>query len=251
MARKLVEIKDLYKSFGDQTVLAGVSLDVFETENLVVFGKSGTGKSVLLKCLVGLLVPDSGNVTINGIDVLNLPLKEMNELRKNISFLFQSAALYDSMSVRENLSFPLIRNFNFTQKEIDHKVERSLEMVSLSGAIDKMPSELSGGMRKRVGLARAIITEPMLMLYDEPTTGLDPITTKEISKLIRDLQRELKMTSIAVTHDLICAEIIADRAIVLNAGHILFEGGLDTLTAIDDPFMKNFFSPEYIEDQNG
>ncbi|GJQ33269.1 MAG: ABC transporter ATP-binding protein [Ignavibacteriaceae bacterium] len=251
MARKLVEINDLYKSFGDQTVLAGVSLDVYETENLVVFGKSGTGKSVLLKCLVGLLVPDSGSVTINGIDVLHLPLKEMNELRKNISFLFQSAALYDSMSVRENLSFPLIRNFNFTQKEITHKVERALEMVSLSGAIDKMPSELSGGMRKRVGLARAIITEPMLMLYDEPTTGLDPITTKEISKLIRDLQSELKMTSIAVTHDLICAEIIADRAIVLNEGHILYEGGLDTLTALDDPFMKNFFSPEYIEDQNG
>lgn len=251
MARKLVEINDLYKSFGDQTVLAGVSLDVYETENLVVFGKSGTGKSVLLKCLVGLLVPDSGSVTINGIDVLHLPLKEMNELRKNISFLFQSAALYDSMSVRENLSFPLIRNFNFTQKEITQKVERALEMVSLSGAIDKMPSELSGGMRKRVGLARAIITEPMLMLYDEPTTGLDPITTKEISKLIRDLQSELKMTSIAVTHDLICAEIIADRAIVLNEGHILYEGGLDTLTALDDPFMKNFFSPEYIEDQNG
>lgn len=251
MARKLVEINDLYKSFGDQAVLAGVSLDVYETENLVVFGKSGTGKSVLLKCLVGLLVPDSGSVTINGIDVLHLPLKEMNELRKNISFLFQSAALYDSMSVRENLSFPLIRNFSFTQKEITHKVERALEMVSLSGAIDKMPSELSGGMRKRVGLARAIITEPMLMLYDEPTTGLDPITTKEISKLIRDLQSELKMTSIAVTHDLICAEIIADRAIVLNEGHILYEGGLDTLTALDDPFMKNFFSPEYIEDENG
>jgi len=248
MARKLVEIKDLYKSFGDQTVLAGVSLDVYESENLVVFGKSGTGKSVLLKCLVGLLVPDSGTVTINGVDVLHLPQKEMNELRKNISFLFQSAALYDSMSVRENLSFPLIRNFSFTQKEIDQKVERSLEMVSLSGAIDKMPSELSGGMRKRVGLARAIITEPMLMLYDEPTTGLDPITTKEISKLIRDLQRELKMTSIAVTHDLICAEIIADRAIVLNEGHILYEGGLDTLTALDDPFMKNFFSPELLED---
>ncbi len=248
MARKLVEIKDLYKSFGDQTVLAGVSLDVYESENLVVFGKSGTGKSVLLKCLVGLLVPDSGAVTINGVDVLHLPQKEMNELRKNISFLFQSAALYDSMSVRENLSFPLIRNFSFTQKEIDQKVERSLEMVSLSGAIDKMPSELSGGMRKRVGLARAIITEPMLMLYDEPTTGLDPITTKEISKLIRDLQRELKMTSIAVTHDLICAEIIADRAIVLNEGHILYEGGLDTLTALDDPFMKNFFSPELLED---
>ncbi|KAB2907472.1 MAG: ABC transporter ATP-binding protein [Ignavibacteriales bacterium] len=251
MARRLVEVKDVYKSFGEQVVLRGVSLDVMETENLVIFGKSGTGKSVLLKCMVGLLVPDKGTIFIDGVDVLNLPLNKMNELRKNISFLFQSAALYDSMSVRENLSFPLIRNFKFTQKEITAKVERALEMVSLSGAIDKMPSELSGGMRKRVGLARAIITEPQLMLYDEPTTGLDPITTKEISKLIRDLQQELKMTSIAVTHDLICAQIIADRAVVLNNGLILFEGSLQTLTGIDDPFMKNFFSPDYIEEEHG
>ncbi|MCA0387738.1 MAG: ATP-binding cassette domain-containing protein [Bacteroidetes bacterium] len=251
MARKLVEIHDLHKSFGEQTVLGGVSLDVTETQNLVIFGKSGTGKSVLLKCMVGLLIPDSGKITINGIDVLNIPLKQMNELRKNIGFLFQSAALYDSMSVRENLAFPLIRNFNFTQKEVTYKVERALDMVSLSYAIDKMPSELSGGMRKRVGLARSIITEPMLMLYDEPTTGLDPITTKEISKLIRDLQKELKMTSIAVTHDLICAQIIADRAIVLNDGIILFEGDLATLTTLEDPFLKNFFSPEYLEENYG
>ncbi len=251
MARKLVVVEDVYKSFGDQPVLSGVSLDVTETQNLVIFGKSGTGKSVLLKCMVGLLTPDKGSISINGIDVLNIPLKEMNELRKNIGFLFQSAALYDSMSVRENLAFPLIRNFNFTQKEVTQKVERALDMVSLSHAIDKMPSELSGGMRKRVGLARSIITEPMLMLYDEPTTGLDPITTKEISKLIRDLQQELKMTSIAVTHDLICAQIIADRVIVLNDGIILFEGDLATLTSLDDPFLKNFFSPEYLEDNYG
>ncbi|MBK7265196.1 MAG: ATP-binding cassette domain-containing protein [Ignavibacteriales bacterium] len=251
MAGKLVEVKDVYKSFGEQSVLAGVSLEVNETQNLVIFGKSGTGKSVLLKCMVGLLTPDKGTISINGIDVLNIPLKEMNELRKNIGFLFQGAALYDSMSVRENLAFPLIRNFNFTQKEVTQKVERALDMVSLSHAIDKMPSELSGGMRKRVGLARSIITEPMLMLYDEPTTGLDPITTKEISKLIRDLQQELKMTSIAVTHDLICAQIIADRVIVLNDGIILFEGDLATLTSLDDPFLKNFFSPEYLEDNYG
>ncbi len=251
MAGKLVEVKDVYKSFGEQSVLAGVSLEVNETQNLVIFGKSGTGKSVLLKCMVGILTPDKGTISINGIDVLNIPLKEMNELRKNIGFLFQGAALYDSMSVRENLAFPLIRNFNFTQKEVTQKVERALDMVSLSHAIDKMPSELSGGMRKRVGLARSIITEPMLMLYDEPTTGLDPITTKEISKLIRDLQQELKMTSIAVTHDLICAQIIADRVIVLNDGIILFEGDLATLTSLDDPFLKNFFSPEYLEDNYG
>lgn len=251
MAGKLVVVSDVYKSFGDQPVLSGVSLEVTETQNLVIFGKSGTGKSVLLKCMVGLLTPDKGSISINGIDVLNISLKKMNELRKNIGFLFQGAALYDSMSVRENLAFPLIRNFNFTQKEVTQKVERALDMVSLSHAIDKMPSELSGGMRKRVGLARSIITEPMLMLYDEPTTGLDPITTKEISKLIRDLQQELKMTSIAVTHDLICAQIIADRVIVLNDGIILFEGDLGTLTSLDDPFLKNFFSPEYLEDNYG
>jgi phospholipid/cholesterol/gamma-HCH transport system ATP-binding protein len=172
--------------------------------------------------------------------------KELQKYRKQISFLFQSAALYDSMTVRENLAFPLVRNFKFTQAEIDKKVERALEMVSLSEAIDKMPSELSGGMRKRIGLARSIITEPKLMLYDEPTTGLDPITTKEISKLIRDLQSHLKMTSIAVTHDLICAQIIADRSIVLRDGKIIFEGSMESLLKDQDPFLRNFFSPDYI-----
>lgn len=251
MAGNLVEIKDLHKRFGEQVVLNGVSIDVAEGQNLVVFGKSGTGKSVLLKCMVGLLLPDQGDITIAGEKVLTLSLKELNELRKHLGFLFQSAALYDSMSVRENLSFPLIRNFNFTQGEIDKKVERALDRVGLLFAIDKMPSELSGGMRKRVGLARSIITEPKLMLYDEPTTGLDPITTKEISKLIRDLQAELKMTSVAVTHDLICAQIISDYAIVLHEGNIRYRGDLTQLTLSDDPFLKNFFSSEVFEDSYG
>jgi phospholipid/cholesterol/gamma-HCH transport system ATP-binding protein len=249
MADELIKIKNLTKSFGDHIVLNGISFHVDESENLVVFGKSGTGKSVLLKCLVGLLVPEAGEIFIEGQDVLKYTLKQMNDLRKQVSFLFQSAALYDSMSVRENLEFPLIRNFSFTKDEMTKKVERALEMVSLSEAIDKMPSELSGGMRKRIGLARAIITEPKLMLYDEPTTGLDPITTKEISTLIRDLQAQLKMTSIAVTHDLLCAQIIADRSIVLNDGLIIFEGKMDALLKADDRFLRNFFSPEVFEDE--
>ncbi|MDH3268781.1 MAG: ATP-binding cassette domain-containing protein, partial [Ignavibacteria bacterium] len=212
----MIEITNLHKSFSDNKVLDGVSFNVDEAENMVVFGRSGTGKSVLLKCMIRLIEPDSGNIKIQNKDVLNLNIKELNELRKDIGFLFQGAALYDSMSVRENLEFPLIRNFNFDRKEIDERIHFVLEAVSLLEAIDKMPSELSGGMRKRIGLARSIITKPKLMFYDEPTTGLDPITSKEISVLIIDLQHSLKMTSVVVTHDLLCAKIIADRAIVLN-----------------------------------
>ena len=246
----MVEIIDLHKSFDGNIVLNGVSFNVDEAENMVVFGRSGTGKSVLLKCMMRLMEPDSGDIKIQGKDVLKLELKELNALRKNIGFLFQGAALYDSMSVRENLEFPLIRNFNLDQKEIDERVHFVLEAVSLLEAIDKMPSELSGGMRKRIGLARSIITKPQLMLYDEPTTGLDPITSKEISLLILELQKSLKMTSIVVTHDLLCAEIIADRAIVLNEGIVQYEGTIKELTTSRDSFLRNFFSHEIIEEQN-
>ncbi len=250
MANSIVEIKNLCKSFGSLNVLDDVSLSVEKGENLVVFGRSGTGKSVLLKCLVGLMKPDSGEIYINKQDVLNIKIKELNELRKNIGFLFQSAALYDSMTVRENLAFPLIRNFNFSQNQVEEKIVNALENVSLLEAIDKMPSELSGGMRKRIGLARAIITEPLLMLYDEPTTGLDPITTKEISFLINELQKKLNMTSIVVTHDLICAQIISDRAIVLKDGKIRYQGNLNELTSSKEPFLKDFFTFD-INEQSG
>ena len=246
----MVEITDLHKSFGNNIVLDGVSMNVAEAENMVVFGRSGTGKSVLLKCMIRLMEPDSGNIKIQNKDVLKLNLRELNDLRKDIGFLFQGAALYDSMTVRENLEFPLIRNFDYDRKEIDTRVHFVLEAVSLLEAIDKMPSELSGGMRKRIGLARSIITKPKLMLYDEPTTGLDPITAKEISVLIIDLQHRLKMTSIVVTHDLLCAKIIADRAIVLNDGKIVKEGSIDDLVTSEDPLLKNFFSDEIFE-QNG
>jgi len=246
----MVEITNVHKSFGSNVVLDGVSLNVAEAENMIVFGRSGTGKSVLLKCIIRLMEPDSGNVKIQDKDVLKLDIKELNELRKDIGFLFQGAALYDSMTVRENLEFPLIRNFDLDRKEIDNRVHFVLEAVSLIEAIDKMPSELSGGMRKRIGLARSIISKPKLMLYDEPTTGLDPITAKEISVLINDLQHQLKMTSIVVTHDLLCAKIIADRAIVLHDGKIVKEGSINDLVTSEDPLLKNFFSDEIIE-QNG
>ncbi len=248
MSKPLIEIRDLKKSFETLTVLNGVSLDVNSGENFIVFGQSGTGKSVLLKCIVGLLQPDSGDILVEGKSIINLPQKELSEFRKSLGFLFQGAALYDSMSVRENLEFPLKRNFNFTQDEIDQKVISTLEMVGLEDSVDKMPSELSGGMRKRIGLARSIITEPKIMLYDEPTTGLDPITSKEISVLILELQKKLKMTSIVVTHDLLCAEIIADRAIILHNGNIIKEGTIDELTSSDDKLLRNFFSSEIIKD---
>ncbi len=247
MLNRMVKINDLCKSFDDLVVLNGVSLNVEMGQNMVVFGRSGTGKSVLLKCLIRLLIPDSGEIFIKDKNVLNLNRNELNDLRKDIGFLFQGSALYDSMSVRENLEFPLVRNFNFEQDEINDRINRVLEAVDLSDAVDKMPSELSGGMRKRIGLARSIITKPKLMLYDEPTTGLDPITSKEISTLIVDLQHEFKMTSIVVTHDVLCAKIIADCAIVLEGGHIVHEGTIKELLTAEDPFLKNFFSDEVIK----
>lgn len=245
---RMIEIQNLSKSFGSLNVLDEVSIDVNVGENLVVFGKSGSGKSVLLKCIVGLLKPDGGKILVGDKNVIDFSTKELNKFRKNLSFLFQGAALYDSMSVKENLEFPLKRNFHFTQDEIDSKVMETLSLVGLEDAVNKMPSELSGGMRKRIGLARSIITEPALMLYDEPTTGLDPITSKEISVLILNLQKKFKMTSIVVTHDLLCAQIIADRAIMLNEGKVVFEGIIDEMTNSQAKFLKNFFSNEIIQE---
>lgn len=244
---RLVNIKNLSKGFDSLKVLDNISLYTDVGENLIVFGQSGTGKSVLLKCIIGLLKPEKGEIYIHNKNVHELSAKELNKVRKNIGFLFQGAALYDSMSVRENLEFPLKKLMHTPQAEMDDKIMHTLELVSLAEAVDKMPSELSGGMRKRIGLARSIITDPELMLYDEPTTGLDPITTKEISELILNLQNELKMTSIVVTHDLICAEIIADRAIFLRDAKIAFEGKIDELTKSKDPFLRNFFSNEIIK----
>jgi len=245
---RIVEIKNLTKRFEDNLVLENINESVRRGENLVVFGRSGSGKSVLLKCIIGLMHPDNGEIFINGQNVLKLSLKELNKVRKNIGFLFQGAALYDSMTIRENLSFPLKRHFDhMTPVQVEEKVRATLDLVSLEEAIDKMPSELSGGMKKRIGLARSIITDPELMLYDEPTTGLDPITSKEISELIINLQKKLNMTSIAVTHDLMCAEIIADRAIFLKDAKVAYEGEIKDLIKSTDPFLRNFFSNEIIK----
>ncbi|MDR3668542.1 MAG: ATP-binding cassette domain-containing protein [Ignavibacteriaceae bacterium] len=242
----MVKVSNLTKSFGDNLVLDDISLDVKTGENAVVFGRSGTGKSVLLKCIVKLLIPDAGEILVDGKNVHSLKEKDLNELRKEIGFLFQGSALYDSMSVKENLEFPLIRNKKeMSSEERDEKIKQVLKAVDLENVIDKMPDELSGGMKKRIGLARTIITEPKLILYDEPTTGLDPITVKEISELIKELQKDLNVTSIIVTHDLLCAQIISDRAIVLNEGKIIYDGGLENLTKSDDKFLKDFFTNEY------
>ena len=190
MADVIIKIKNLSKRFDDLIVLDDISFNVERGENLVVFGRSGSGKSVLLKCIIGLLNPDAGEIFVKDKEISGLSLKELNNVRKSSGFLFQGAALYDSMTVRENLEFTLTRHIELPQEEVDKKVVQTLELVSLADAVDKMPSELSGGMRKRIGLARSIITDPEIMFYDEPTTGLDPITSKEISRLIINLQKK-------------------------------------------------------------
>jgi phospholipid/cholesterol/gamma-HCH transport system ATP-binding protein len=208
----VIHIEGLKKSFGSNHVLTNINLDVTRGENVVILGKSGTGKSVTIQCIVGMLTPDAGKVTVFGDDVPDMREKQLKELRMKIGFLFQGGALYDSMTVRENLEFPLTRVLKLKDRaEIDKRVAEALENVGLTDAIDKMPSDLSGGMRKRVGLARTIIVRPEIMLYDEPTTGLDPITSREISELILQIQKKYKTTSIIITHDMECASITADR----------------------------------------
>ncbi|MEO6693438.1 MAG: ATP-binding cassette domain-containing protein [Saprospiraceae bacterium] len=237
----VIDIQHLNKSFGKTTILKDVTLQVKKGETVVTLGKSGTGKSVTLKCIVGLLTPDSGIVNVLGKNVPELSYDELQELRTKVGFVFQGGALYDSMSVRENLEVPLVRHADLTKDELNKKVEEVLNDVGLSDAIDKMPAELSGGMRKRIGVARTIILNPAIMLWDEPTTGLDPATTREISFLIKKMQEKYQVSSIVVTHDMICAKIVGDRITVLNNGEFKESGTYEELENSKDEFVHSFF----------
>lgn len=238
----VIEITNLRKSFGDLEVLKSISLKLYEGENLVVLGKSGSGKSVLIKCIVRLLESDSGSIQILGEEVCTLKTNPLSVLRKKIGFLFQSGALYDSMSVRQNLEFPLHRiKRKLTQAERNVVVLEELENVGLADVIDKMPSQLSGGMRKRVSLARTLVADPLIMLYDEPTTGLDPVTSDEISALINKVQKKYKTSSIIITHDIECARATADRIIMLQDGEVYMEGSLEAFENSKDASIQSFF----------
>ncbi len=237
----IIDVRNVVKSFDDLHVLKGVSMSVERGENDVILGRSGIGKSVLLKSIVGLLVPESGTIKIMGESIIGLSTAELKHIRKNIGYVFQYAALYDSLTVRENLEFPLRKHTNCSDRQIDERVREQLHLVGLEDAIDKMPAELSGGMKKRIGLARAIIKRPEIVLYDEPTAGLDPITAREISELILSLEKQFGITSITVTHDLECARIIANKIYILDDGVFQHSGTFDQLKALDDPYTQAFF----------
>lgn len=240
--KPVIEIKNLYKSFGELKVLNGFNLQLFEGENLVLMGKSGSGKSVMIKCLVGLMEPDSGSIEILGRDISKLNHKEMDELKAEIGFLFQGSALYDSMTVRENLEFPMRRHTDKVNIEnADALVMEALESVGLADAKDLMPEELSGGMQRRVALARALILKPKIIFYDEPTTGLDPITAKEIILLMENIQEKYKTSSLIITHDVDCARVVANRMILLLNGIDYAEGTFEELQASKDPKVQAFF----------
>ncbi|MFA5849177.1 MAG: ATP-binding cassette domain-containing protein [Bacteroidales bacterium] len=236
-----VEVNHLQISFGTEDVLTDFNLFLKKGENLVVLGKSGSGKSVLIKCIIGLINPDEGTIMVQGNNISEQDDKTLNLIRNKVGFLFQSAALYDSMTVRENLEFPLRRQNTVRGEKRTSLVEDALENVGLLDVIDKMPSELSGGMRKRVGLARTLILKPEIMLYDEPTTGLDPITSNEISSLIVHIQKKYKTSSIIITHDIACTKSVADRIIVIRDGVCAAEGTYKELENSGDPWIRSFF----------
>jgi phospholipid/cholesterol/gamma-HCH transport system ATP-binding protein len=241
--KPIIEIKDLKKSYGENHVLEGFNMELYEGENLVIMGKSGSGKSVMIKCMIGLEEPDNGTITIMGQNINNLEHWELDELRTEIGFLFQGSALYDSMTVRENLEFPLRRHTKKfgVIKDTTPMVMEALENVGLAHAINLMPSELSGGMKRRIALARTLILQPKIILYDEPTTGLDPITSKEIILLMMSIQKKYNTSSIIITHDVDCARVIANRMILLIDNINYAEGTFEELSNSDDPKIKAFF----------
>ena len=243
-----ISIKDLHKSFGDLHVLLGVDLEVFKGENVAVLGKSGTGKSVLIKIIAGLLKPDSGVVKVLGQEVAILKGKELDALRLRIGFSFQSSALYDSMNIRQNLEFPLIMNKKALGKgEIKTAVEEVLEAVGLKDKLNQMPSDLSGGQRKRIGIARTLILKPEIMLYDEPTSGLDPITSMEINELIAEVQQKYNTSSIIITHDLTCAKVTGNRVAMLLDGKFLKVGPFKDVFNDQDERIKSFYNYNFTE----
>jgi len=245
---KVITVSGLEKSFGDFEVLRGIDLDLYQGENLVILGRSGTGKSVLIKIISGLLKADKGKVNVLGCNMNTITEKELQELRVRIGFSFQNSALYDSMTVRKNLEFPLVRNKKgVTRSEINTSVERVLDAVGLLQAINQMPSELSGGQRKRIGIARTLILNPEIMLYDEPTAGLDPITCIEINDLINEVQQNFHTSSIIITHDLTCAKSTGDRIAMLLDGQFQRVGSFDEVFSTNDDRVKPFFEYNFIQ----
>lgn len=246
--KRVITVRNVSKSFGELDVLRGVDLDLFKGENLVVLGRSGTGKSVLIKLISGLLKPDTGTIEVLEEQVNELDEKELQQLRLKVGFSFQNSALYDSMTVRENLEFPLVRNKrHLTRKQINHEVEDVLDAVGLLHTLNQMPSELSGGQRKRIGIARTLILRPEIIMYDEPTAGLDPITCIEINGLINEVQEKYKTSSIIITHDLACAKSVGDRIVMLLDGRFEREGSFDEIFDTDDGRVKPFHDYNFIQ----
>lgn len=239
-----IELKDLRKSFGEQTVLNGIELAVDSGETVTVIGRSGTGKSVLLKLLIGLEKPDSGSIRIEGREITGLSDQDLNEIRKKVGFLFQQAALYDSMTIEQNVEFPLKRHTQLSAEERNRRAKELLKSVGMDSDLDKLPAQLSGGMKKRVGLARALALDPEIVMFDEPTAGLDPVTSAEISELIVDLKKTHKITSIVVTHDISSARRITDRAVMLDKGAIVEQGTFEELEKSKNPVITRFLQAQ-------
>jgi len=241
--KEVITVESLYKSFDENSILRGIDMTLHKGENLGIVGKSGIGKSVLIKCIVRLIEPDAGVISVLGTNILDCDSHELNELRKKVGYLFQGGALYDSMSVRENLFFP-IRRTQFKDKKLDTEelIERSLRSVGLLDAIDKMPSELSGGMKKRIALARTLILKPEIILYDEPTTGLDAVTSGEISELILKIREEYNTAAIIITHDMKCAKIATDSIKIMDEGIFKVEGTYDELSRSEEKEVRDFFN---------
>ncbi|TCZ67930.1 ATP-binding cassette domain-containing protein [Flaviaesturariibacter aridisoli] len=244
----VISVRGLFKAFDGSRVLEGIDLDVHRSENVVVLGRSGSGKSVLIRCIAGLLRPDAGSVVVMGREVARLHPEELRRLRLKIGFLFQGSALYDSMTVRENLSFSLLRFAKEKSRaEVDQSIREMLQSLELDGTEDKVPSELSGGQKKRVAIARTLILHPEIMLYDEPTAGLDPMTSREINDLINKVQQTFRTTSIIITHDLTCAKMTGDRILILEGGRFIREGSFEAVFGAVDPVVHSFYEYNFID----